>query len=99
MSKTLSDVAVDVMNEVDRAREMWGTTFDDKNTLNDWIAYTNIYLANASTMGASPETVKRGLRKAAGLVLSALYQAENDLLAPRHYDGALRPDSLPEVKV
>ena len=96
--KSIMEVSADVVNEVNRARAMWGTTSDDKNTLNDWIAYSNIYLAHASDMGATPAEVTKGLRKAAGLVLSALYQAENGLLAPRHYDGQARPESLPEIK-
>ena len=96
--KTIQEVAENTVREVLRAREQWGTTFDKKNTLNDWAAYVNIYLGKATSMGASAEEVKKQLRKAAGLVLSALYHAENGILAPRHYDGQPRPSSLPEIK-
>lgn len=96
--KSIGEVADEVVSEVIRARAMWGTEFDEKNTLNDWVAFVNIYLANASKMGATSDEVKKGLRKAAGLVLSALYMAENDILAPRHYDGKPRPESSPEIK-
>lgn len=95
--KTIQAVTGEVLLEVMRAHEQWGTKFDEKNTLNDWIAYINIYLGKASSMGASKETVKKELRKAAGLAMSALFHAENESLAPRHYDGQLRPESLPEI--
>lgn len=95
--KLLDDVFSDVMEETLRARAMWRAEFDNQNTLNDWIAFTNIYLGKASSMGASKEEVVRGLRKAAGLVMNALVRAENDMLAPRHYDGKQRPVSPPEI--
>ena len=85
--KTLQDVSALVLAEAARAQAQWGTSFDEKNTLNDWAAYINIYLGHATGMGASKEEVVRGLRKAAGLTLAALLYAENDALAPRHYDG------------
>jgi hypothetical protein len=97
-TKTLEAVSELVLKEVLRARKQWGTSFDEKNTLNDWCAYVNIYLGNAAKIGGTLEEVKTNLRKAAGLVLSALYWAENDALAPRHYDNQPRPKSLPEVK-
>ena len=97
MYKSFVDVNCEVLDEVNRARHMWGVAFDSQNTLNDWAAYINIYLGKATSMGASRETVIKDLRKAAGLAVSALYCAENDLLAPRHYDGKPRPESLPEI--
>ena len=101
MYKSFVDVNCGVLDEVNRARHMWGVaedgSFDNQNTLNDWAAYINIYLGKATSMGASRETVIKDLRKAAGLAVSALYYAENDLLAPRHYDGKPRPESLPEI--
>lgn len=96
-TKPIREISDLVLSEVMRARQQWGTSFDEKNTLNDWTAYVNIYLGRATTMGATSEEVKKNLRKAAGLVLSALYQAENDALAPRHYDAQTRPESLPEI--
>lgn len=95
---TIEELGRDVVDEVSRAREMWGTDFDLKNTLNDWSSYVANYFAAASKMGASREDVIANIRKAAGLALSALYHAENDLLAPRHYDGQTRPESLPEIE-
>lgn len=96
--KTLEEIAELTVEEVKRAREMWGIAFDEKNTLNDWITYVNIYLSKAASMGIPAEEVKKNVRKAAGLVLSALYHAENDILAQRHYDGQQRPASSPDIQ-
>jgi hypothetical protein len=84
--KSLEQVSQVVLDEVLRARALWGVEFDLLNTLNDWAAYINIYLGKATAMRASADEVKTNLRKAAGLVLSALYHAENGTVAPRHYD-------------
>jgi hypothetical protein len=96
--KTIEQLNDSVLQEVLRARKQWGMQFDLKNTLNDWASYVNIYMSKATTMGASQSEVITNLRKATGLALSALYHAENDLLAPRHYDSAQRPESLPEIE-
>jgi hypothetical protein len=95
---TIEQLGKNVVEEVLRARKMWGTEFDLKNTLNDWVSYINSYTAKASRMGAPKEEVVTNLRKAAGLALSALYHAENDLLAPRHYETQQRPTSLPDIE-
>jgi hypothetical protein len=95
--KLLADIEAEVMAEVRRAQDMWVADFDEKNTLSDWAAYINIYLGKATSIGAPHEVVVRDLRKAAGLALNALFYAENNLLAPRHFDGAPRPLSLPEI--
>ena len=95
--KSFVDVEAEVMAEVNRARHMWGIENDSNNTLNDWIAFINIYLGKASSMNAPRAVMIRDLRKAAVLAISALFHAENDRLAPRHYDGCPRPLSLPEI--
>ncbi len=87
-----------INKEITRARQQWGVAFDDKNTLNDYAAYINIYLGKATAMGIPTDEVKRNLYKAAGLVVTALERLEtNGRFAPRHYDGQERPKSLPEV--
>lgn len=85
--KDISEVIDGVEQEVRRARNIWGREFDEQNTLNDWAAHTNHYLAKALAIGTPREAVIDGLRKAAGLVVSALWHAENDCLARRHYDS------------
>ena len=98
MAKTVEELGQTVVEEVNRARRQWGTEFDLKNTLNDWVTYTGSYMSAAAKMGASRDDVVTNLRKAAGLALSALYHAENDLLAPRHYENQERPRSLPDIE-
>ncbi len=92
------DAVVDVLREIQRAQQKWGTSFDEKNTLNDWVAYINIYLGQAAIMGASYSEVITNLRKAAGLAINAIVYAENDALAPRHYDGQPEPVSPEEIQ-
>lgn len=96
--KTFEDIAQEILRESVRAAAMWPVSFDRNNTLNDWVTYIGIYTGKAASMGNTREDVIRGLRKAAGLCLSALYHAENDLLAPRHYEEQPRPKSLPEIE-
>lgn len=84
--------------EVSRARSMWGTRFDQRNTLNDWAAYANIYISKATDMSASLTEQETNLRKAAGLLISALITLRTTGFAPRHYEGQTRPKSLPEIE-
>jgi hypothetical protein len=93
----VKEILEQIALESERARKQWGTTFDDKNTLNDWAVYVNIYLGKATAMGATKEEVVKNLIKAAGLLVSALDRAVNDKFAPRHYEGQPRPTSLPEI--
>lgn len=95
---TYEELSNSVLAEVQRAKEMWPGDFDDKNTLNDWATFINIYFGRAAAMGTSKEDVVKNIRKAAGLALNALYYAENGLLAPRHYDGQPRPVSPPDIE-
>lgn len=69
------------------ACDKWGHDFDDHNTINDWVAYINIYLGHASTTMATPDQVEAGFLKAANLALSALAVLKrNGKFPDRHYD-------------
>jgi len=69
------------------ACDKWGTDFDDHNTINDWAAYVNIYLAHATTLRATVEQQKSGVIKAGNLCIGALLAlARNGKFADRHYD-------------
>lgn len=72
--------------ELDYAHGKWGTEFDSKNTLNDWAAYTNIYLAKATAMAADQTTQKANLIKATGLLISAIEWLDSGTMPKRHYD-------------
>lgn len=69
--------------------QKWGTSFDDKNTLNDWAAYINVYLSRALSMEnvKKPDAQRVALVKVAALALAALETFDrNGGFAPRHYD-------------
>jgi len=95
MSETIFD---EIIKECARAGKMWGSDFDDNNTLNDWITYVVMYLGKAAYHGATPNEVHKNLIKAAGLLISAIgTELDNEGFAPRHYDGQSRPKSMPEI--
>ena len=80
-----------VIEEVKRAVKMWGVSFDDKNTANDWSAYITNYLGKATYSGRAEEynseKFKKNMAKAAGLCISAIAAVErNGDCAPRHYE-------------
>lgn len=65
----------------------WGGVFDDKNTVNDWGTYINVYLARATTMKATPEEQRAALVQVATLAVAAIETFDrNGGFALRHYD-------------
>jgi len=94
IQKILEDIGL----EVTRAKQQWGEEFDKKNTQNDWEHYVSKYIVKAGEMGATFEEVETNLRKAAGVIISAIDMHRRQGFAPRHYEGQTRPASLPEIK-
>jgi len=87
MNEDRQKIIDEIDKELDYANGKWGTEFDDKNTINDWAAYIQIYVGQAVRMGSSKEEQKKQLTKAAGLAISALEAFErNGGFPPRHYD-------------
>jgi len=83
----LDRIYEDVKAELNYANERWGTEFDDKNTLNDWINYIGIYLGQAGSIGTPKEEQRVQMVKALGLCMSAINSFDrNDGWAPRHYE-------------
>jgi len=77
-----------VVAEREYQDKKWGRAFDDKNTVNDWAAYANIYLSNATTMKATPTEQRAGVLKAATLLIAALQAFDRNSGFPnRHYDS------------
>lgn len=74
---------------VDHAEAQWGTDFDDKNTLNDWVAYVGIYTARAIEVANKDKTKLQydALIKAAGLALTAAARVRRTMVPGRHYDN------------
>jgi hypothetical protein len=72
--------------EAERAYQdnRWGTAFDDKNTVNDWVAYISKYLGQSVTMPLNIDTFHTQLLKVAALCVAAL---ERDSYPARHYDN------------
>lgn len=69
--------------------QKWGTTFDDKNTINDWVTYITQYATKAVAMGISKDDQRKFLLKTATLGVAALETFDrNKGFAPRHYDNA-----------
>ena len=92
----LSHILNNILKERPHQDETWGAPFDDKNTLNDWVAYANIYLGEAAGMKATKEEQRKGVLKAATLLIAALESFDrNERFAPRHYDPENPSPTLP----
>jgi hypothetical protein len=81
----------EIISEVDRQMRLWGTSFDDKNTANDWVAYICNYVASGAYSGRqakyTPTRFREHLVKAAALCVSAILAIDrNGDCAPRHYE-------------
>ena len=79
----------EINKERDYQDQKWGTEFDDRNTLNDWVTYISIYLARAADMGNihDPEKQRLYMLKVASLAVVALETFDrNNGFAPRHYE-------------
>jgi len=84
---TLETILTEIRSERTHQDKKWGTKFDDANTINDWAAYANIYLSNATTMKASREEQREGILQAASLLIAALEAFDRNRGFPaRHYD-------------
>lgn len=89
-----------VLDEIRAEREyqdgQWGTEFDDKNTLNDWSQYVNIYMAQAAAMTCPPEQQRANMVKAATLLVAAVEAFDrNGQFAPRHYEARVPAGTRP----
>jgi len=88
----LQVVETEVHAAVVRALELWGTTFDDQNTANDFVAYITYYVSSGAYAGRTEkytsEKYRKHLAKAAGLCIAAMLAIDrNGDCAPRHYEG------------
>jgi len=61
----MEKVLEEIKKERERQESHWGTDFDDKNTLNDWVAYIMIKAGQAASMFSSPEKQRENLLKTA----------------------------------
>lgn len=77
-----------VASEFDYARERFGSTFDEFNTINDYIAYATGYMGDAAKINVQndPAAQRRLMIKAANLLLTAAHDIRVDAINPRFYD-------------
>jgi len=77
----------EIKNEREYQDEKWGTEFDDKNTLNDWVSYIVTYAGRATEYDRTAEEQRKYMIKVAALAVAALETFDrNNGFAPRHYD-------------
>lgn len=92
--KTDGEIRADVLEEIGRERDyqqsLWGNKFDNKNTVNDWVAYINSYASQAIGTPNNPGDAQHRrtkLLKAAAIACAAVETIDRQGdTAPRHYD-------------
>lgn len=79
---------VEILKERDAARARWGEEFDDKNTVNDWIAYVSSYAARAFIWPFSPTVFRDSFIKVAVIAIAAVQALDRNggKIAKRHYE-------------
>jgi hypothetical protein len=97
ISLAVQAVLTEVGLEAERGKKTWGQEFDRRNTLNDWVVYAMSFATDAARMETTMKAQDRDLRKAAGILISALVMLKTEGFAPRHYEGQTAPKSLPEI--
>jgi len=80
-----------ILEEISEERkyqdDRWGEAFDDKNTLNDWVAYIAMYSSDAARIDSTPYLQRKHLLKAATLCVAAIEAYDRNKCFPaRHYD-------------
>ena len=90
-----------ILEEISSEREyqntQWGVTFDDRNTLNDWVTYICMYSGKAADLANVPADQRMYLLKTATLAVAALEAFDrNGGFPPRHYDEGAKNRTIPE---
>lgn len=88
---TESDARLSLFRAIDGERgyqnHKWGTTFDDKNTVNDWTTYITQYAGDAARMDIPSQQRRTKLLKVATLAVAAIETFDrNNGFPSRHYD-------------
>lgn len=88
----MSTVYDEIKAERDRQDTLWGHDFDNKNTINDWVAYIAAYASRAAFTDSEVLNEKTAqqrelLVKTAALAVAAIETIDRlGKLASRHYD-------------
>ena len=66
---------------------LWGTTFDDQNSPNDWASYILRYTSRGCDFNLTSQDFKSAMIKVAALAVAAIESVERKgELVKRHYD-------------
>ena len=73
----------DIFNEINRERtrqetELWGPEVDDKNTVNDWIAYITAYAGEGYAHPSDGVKFRQAMVKVAALAIAAIEAGERN---------------------
>ena len=81
----LDAIITEIKGERARQESLWGAVFDDKNTLDNWIAFITAYCGKAWSAG-SPKKVRYRLLQVAAIAVAACEAYDrNDGFPPSHY--------------
>lgn len=87
--KKFADAEITALREEsNHSAKKWGPGFDELNTLNDWAAYSQVYVGRALDMANvnNRNTQYKALIKAANILLTAATRVRRRAVKPRHYD-------------
>lgn len=83
------EIFAEIETERERQEELWGTQFDDQNTVNDWATFVSTYASSATRIGLAGPAQREQLMKTAALAVAALEGYDrNGGFRGRHYDGS-----------
>ena len=91
MGEAVVGVLMEIAVERRRQERMWGTGFDERNTINDWISHVCRYAAGADGFIGGifyPNNFRAKMIKAAAIAVAAIetFDRMDGKMAPRHYD-------------
>lgn len=91
MSAYLQKVLEEIQAERRYQDRQWGTDFDDKNDLDNWIRYVVTYCGRASL--GSPAQQRRDMLKVAAIAVAACESFDrNGGFPARHYEDTIAKD-------
>lgn len=80
---TREEIFKEIVAEREYQDKKWGTAFDDKNTVNDWVSYLVKYTGMAVTLPWDRTAFRTAIKKVAAICFAIL---ERDEYPKRHYD-------------
>lgn len=86
-----------ILGEIEAERQYqearWGTDFDAKNDLDNWVCYIMGYCVRAACIQASPSKQRLNMLKVAAIAAAACESFDrNGNFPPRHYEDGVAKD-------